>query len=180
MTNQSLAQGARSSLSLLFFRVYLPFAFGYFLSYLYRTVNAVISVDITRDLSLNAADLGLLTSAYYISFAAFQLPLGLLLDRYGPRRVHATLADGRRFWRAAVLVRQFAADAVSGARPDRHGRRRRPDGSLQGDLDLVSARALGPDQRLPSGLWRAWRHDRRRRRSNSRCTTPTGAASSWC
>lgn len=91
MTSQSVANGFRSSFSLLFFRVYLPFAFGYFLSYLYRTVNAVISVDITRDLSLNAADLGLLTSAYYVAFAAFQLPLGLLLDRFGPRRVHATL-----------------------------------------------------------------------------------------
>jgi MFS family permease len=91
MTNQTLAPGARTAFSVLFFRVYLPFAFGYFLSYLYRTVNAVISVDLTRDLSLTAADLGLLTSAYYISFAAFQLPLGLLLDRFGPRRVHATL-----------------------------------------------------------------------------------------
>lgn len=91
MSNQTLAQGARTGLSLLFFRVYLPFAFGYFLSYLYRTVNAVISKDVTRDLSLDAADLGLLTSAYFVSFAAFQLPLGLLLDRFGPRRVHAAL-----------------------------------------------------------------------------------------
>lgn len=91
MSNQTLSRGVRNSLSLLFFRVYLPFAFGYFLSYLYRTVNAVIQADLTADLGLNAADLGLLTSAYFISFAAFQLPLGLLLDRYGPRRVHATL-----------------------------------------------------------------------------------------
>ena len=33
----------------------------------------------------------MLTSAYFLSFAAFQLPLGVLLDRYGPRRVEATL-----------------------------------------------------------------------------------------
>ncbi len=91
MSNQTLANGARTGLSVLFFRVYLPFAFGYFLSYLYRTVNAVISEDVTRDLSLDAADLGLLTSAYFVSFAAFQLPLGLLLDRFGPRRVHSIL-----------------------------------------------------------------------------------------
>ena len=91
MTSSTPSQDARIGLSALIFRVYLPFALAYFLSYLYRTVNAVISVDLTEDLALNAADLGLLTSAYYISFAAFQLPLGLLLDRYGPRRVHATL-----------------------------------------------------------------------------------------
>ena len=70
---------------------FLPFAFGYFLSYLYRTVNAVIADDLTATVTLDAADLGLLTSAYFISFAAFQLPLGILLDRFGPRRVEAAL-----------------------------------------------------------------------------------------
>ena len=69
----------------------LPFACGYFLSYVYRTVNAVISSRLVDDLSLNATDLGLLTSVYFLTFALFQLPLGILLDRYGPRRVEAIL-----------------------------------------------------------------------------------------
>lgn len=72
-------------------RVFLPFAGGYYLSYLYRTVNAVISTELTRELGLRATDLGLLTSAYFFAFALFQLPLGILLDRYGPRRVDAGL-----------------------------------------------------------------------------------------
>jgi MFS family permease len=72
-------------------RVFLPFAAGYFLSYLLRNANAVIVPELTRDLSASAADLGLLTSAYLFAFGAFQLPLGLLLDRYGPRRVEAGL-----------------------------------------------------------------------------------------
>lgn len=72
-------------------RVFIPFAIGYFLSYLYRTVNAVIAPDLVRDLGLDPANLGLLTSAYFLSFAAFQLPLGVLLDRFGPRRVEAAL-----------------------------------------------------------------------------------------
>jgi len=71
--------------------VFLPFALGYCLSFLFRTVNAVIAEELTRDLGLGAASLGVLTSAYFISFAAFQLPLGILLDRYGPRRVEAAL-----------------------------------------------------------------------------------------
>lgn len=75
----------------LWVRVFLPFAAGYYLSYLLRTVNAVIAPDLTRELGLSAADLGLLTSAYLLTFAAFQIPLGLLLDRYGPRRVEAGL-----------------------------------------------------------------------------------------
>lgn len=77
-------------------RILLPFAAGYFLSYLYRTVNAVIAGDLTEDPTLgegglDAGALGLLTSAYFLTFAAAQLPLGILLDRYGPRRVEAAL-----------------------------------------------------------------------------------------
>ena len=71
--------------------VLLPFGLGYYLSYLYRTVNVVIAKPLAADLALSAADLGLLTSIYFIVFAAFQTPLGVLLDRYGPRRVQATL-----------------------------------------------------------------------------------------
>ena len=71
--------------------VFIPFALGYFLSYLFRVVNAVIAPDLTADLALNPAQLGLLTAAYFITFAAFQLPLGVLLDRYGPRRIEAFL-----------------------------------------------------------------------------------------
>ena len=70
---------------------FLPFAFGYFLSYVYRAVNAVIAEDLTTDLGVEAGLLGVLTAAYFITFAAFQLPLGVLLDRYGPRRVEASL-----------------------------------------------------------------------------------------
>ena len=72
-------------------RVFLPFAAGYYLSYFLRNVNAVIAPELTRELGIGAADLGLLTSAYLIAFGAFQLPLGILLDRYGPRRVNSTL-----------------------------------------------------------------------------------------
>jgi MFS family permease len=76
---------------LILWRVTLPFLAGYFVSYLYRSVNAIIGPDIARELGLSAAGLGLLTGIYFFSFALFQLPLGVLLDRYGPRRVNATL-----------------------------------------------------------------------------------------
>lgn len=72
-------------------RVFAPFAAGYYLSYLLRNVNAIIAPELTRELGVSAADLGLLTSAYLLAFGAFQLPLGILLDRYGPRRVEAAL-----------------------------------------------------------------------------------------
>ncbi|MEO6565827.1 MAG: MFS transporter [Casimicrobiaceae bacterium] len=74
-----------------FLPIYFAFAAGYLLSYLYRTVNAVISPDLVRDLSLDPASLGLLTSAYFLGFAAMQIPVGILLDRFGPRRVEPVL-----------------------------------------------------------------------------------------
>ncbi len=71
--------------------VWLPFACSYFLSYGLRNINAVLAPDLTRELALSATDLGFLTSAYFFAFALAQLPAGVLLDRYGPRRVNAAL-----------------------------------------------------------------------------------------
>jgi MFS family permease len=71
--------------------VFLPFVLGYYLSYVYRTINALISNQLTLELNIGPSDLGLLTSAYFLTFAALQLPLGMLLDRYGPRRIHSVL-----------------------------------------------------------------------------------------
>lgn len=71
--------------------VLLPFAAGYYLSYLFRTINALIAADLTAELGLGAADLGLLTSVYFLVFAAAQLPFGVLLDRHGPRTIQSAL-----------------------------------------------------------------------------------------
>lgn len=72
-------------------RVFLCFSSAYFLSYAFRAVNAVIAPDLLKDVGLQNADLGLLSSAYFLSFAALQLPLGIWLDKYGPRRTEAAL-----------------------------------------------------------------------------------------
>jgi type IV secretory pathway TrbF-like protein/sugar phosphate permease len=71
--------------------VFLPFAAGFYLSYLFRSINALISNDLTSALAIGAADLGLLTSVLLLTFAAAQVPIGVLLDRYGPRRVQSSL-----------------------------------------------------------------------------------------
>ena len=76
---------------MLWIRLFLPFAGAYFLSYHFRTANAVIGPVLSQELALGAADLGLLTSAYFLAFGAAQIPLGMLLDRFGARRVEAAL-----------------------------------------------------------------------------------------
>ncbi len=72
-------------------RVFFLFTLGYFLSYFYRSANAVLSKDLSQELGLGPGELGFMTSLFYLAFAAVQLPLGSLLDRLGPRRVTPAL-----------------------------------------------------------------------------------------
>ncbi len=71
--------------------LFLVFAAGYFLSYFLRSANAVLAPDLQRDAGLGAADLGLMTALFFGAYAAAQVPVGLLLDRWGPRGVAASL-----------------------------------------------------------------------------------------
>jgi MFS family permease len=70
-------------------RVFLAFAFAYFLSALIRAITATLSPTLTLELGLQASDLGLLAGGFFFGFALTQLPLGTWLDRHGPRTVIA-------------------------------------------------------------------------------------------
>lgn len=72
-------------------QIFVPFAAGYFFSFMLRNINAVVFPELVAAFDLGPDALGTLTSAYFFAFGAFQIPLGLLLDRYGPRRVNAGL-----------------------------------------------------------------------------------------
>lgn len=72
-------------------RMFLIFAAAYVLSYGFRSINAVIAEPLVKELGLSAGQLGLLASAYLLTFALMQLPVGIMLDRYGPRRTEACL-----------------------------------------------------------------------------------------
>ena len=72
-------------------RMVWPFGLAYAMSYALRTINAVLAPNLVDELSLSASELGLLASAYFLSFALMQIPLGAWLDRDGPRRVESLL-----------------------------------------------------------------------------------------
>ena len=72
-------------------RVFLPFAAGCYLAFLFRTINALIASPLASEFGLGAGDLGLLTSVYFLVFAAAQIPVGIVLDRDGPRRIQSAL-----------------------------------------------------------------------------------------
>jgi MFS family permease len=90
MTARQLAADLAANANLIL-RVFLPFVTGYYLSYLFRTIQAVMASSLATELGLSAGDLGLLTSVYFLTFAAAQIPIGMMLDRYGPKRVQGTL-----------------------------------------------------------------------------------------
>jgi nitrate/nitrite transporter NarK len=73
------------------FRVLFLFTAAYFLSYFYRSANAIIAPDLSLEIGLTAAQLGLITSLFFASFALVQLPLGSALDAWGPRFVTSGL-----------------------------------------------------------------------------------------
>jgi MFS family permease len=64
---------------------------GFLLSLFYRVSMAVISPQLTSELSLSSSELSLLAAAFFYAFAALQIPLGLALDRIGPRHTMGVL-----------------------------------------------------------------------------------------
>ncbi len=75
--------------ALFFVTIVMPFSAGYALSYVFRTINALLADELGTELRLSPAELGFLTSTYFLAMALVQLPLGVMLDRYGPRRVQS-------------------------------------------------------------------------------------------
>ena len=82
-------------------------------------VNAVLAPTLVAEFGLSASGLGLLSSMYFFSFALCQLPVGVAMDRYGPRRVNAALllvaaAGGAWFAHAETAATAMAARALIG------------------------------------------------------------------
>ena len=67
--------------------VFFVFACGYFLSCLLRSITATLSPLLSTEFNLTAGYLGLLAGGYFLGFASMQIPLGYLLDSYGPKKI---------------------------------------------------------------------------------------------
>lgn len=84
---ETLQARARASLTLIF----ALFAAGYFLSFCFRSVGPLIAPDLMRELDLDAGQLGLLASVYFLTFTLAQPVIGIAMDRHGPARINAAL-----------------------------------------------------------------------------------------
>jgi sugar phosphate permease len=59
------------------------------LSMFYRSAIAVLTPDLMRDVPMDIGALGLVSAAFFYTYALFQIPGGLLLDRFSPAKVMA-------------------------------------------------------------------------------------------
>jgi predicted MFS family arabinose efflux permease len=64
-----------------------PLALLYGVSQFLRNALGVIGPDIAQELSLSATALGLLSSLFFLAFVVTQIPLGIAIDRFGPKKV---------------------------------------------------------------------------------------------
>ncbi len=61
--------------------------FFYFYQFIIRTSPSYMTDDLMQAFQIQGLTLGVLTSFYYYAYSPMQIPLGLMLDRFGPRRV---------------------------------------------------------------------------------------------
>ncbi len=113
----------------------------FFLSQFYRVTNAVIAPQLLNDLLIDTMGLGLLSASFFYAFALTQIPIGLLLDKIGPRSMMTTLSAMGIFgaiifsWADSMTLgvtggfsqgtRYFDANALSGCFPGTGGLQRR-------------------------------------------------------
>jgi len=85
----------------------------YLVGFFHRVAPAVITRELAAEFELGAAALGNLSALYFYSYVAIQVPTGMLVDRYGPRRILALGAAGAAA--GALLFAGAQAFALVGA-----------------------------------------------------------------
>ena len=114
----------------------------YIVSQFLRNSIGVIAPNLAEELGLSPAEIGLLSSAYFLAFAAVQIPVGMALDRFGPR---ICLMVGAAVTVIGAIVFATAANpACSDRRPrlargsERQARWCRRSRSMPGDFRRIA------------------------------------------
>lgn len=74
-----------------FFYIMFVLCAGYTVSQFLRTSIGVLSPTLMYDFNINPNNMGLLGGVFFLSFAIFQIPAGILIDKYGPRKVMSAI-----------------------------------------------------------------------------------------
>ena len=64
--------------------------FGY--AFIQRVAPSIMTTELMRDFAVGGAALGSLSAFYFWTYASIQLPVGILTDRFGPRKLMSVAA----------------------------------------------------------------------------------------
>ena len=81
----------------------------FLLSQIYRYATTVIAPEIAREFGLSPGALGGVGAAFFFTFAAMQIPAGIMIDRWGARRVIAAM---QVFAVAGLVLASLAPTAI--------------------------------------------------------------------
>jgi MFS family permease len=81
----SVPTGAINPLSAIALAVVATLGLLYVVSQFLRNSVGVIAPNLATEIGLTPIEIGTLSSVYFLAFAATQLPLGVALDRFGPK-----------------------------------------------------------------------------------------------
>ena len=77
-----------------------------------RSTMAIGGPAISKDLGLNASDMGIIFSGFGWAYVLMQIPGGMLLDRFGSRMVYAVALT---FWSLFTFLQGFVGFLAGGA-----------------------------------------------------------------
>jgi ACS family D-galactonate transporter-like MFS transporter len=98
---QKNATGSTARRSKARYQILALLAVGTMINYLDRTVLGIAAPQLTKELGINAAMMGLLFSVFSWSYVAAQIPGGLFLDRFGSK---LTYFLSMTFWSLCTLA----------------------------------------------------------------------------
>lgn len=147
---------------------------GYVISYIDRTAITLALGHIGEDFNVGPAELGIVLSAFYLGYAAMQIPGGWLADKYGSKRVIVvsivlwsvfTIMTGLAWSLASLLIIRFLFGLGEGSYPssamkgvaESYARHARPKMTgLMTSSNYVGS-FIAPLIIAPLILWLGWR-----------------------
>ncbi len=89
MISYKEASTSLSSDRLLPWKIWACGSFFYFFQFILRISPSIITEDLMRHFNVQSYSLGVLSAFFYNAYALMQVPIGMIVDRFGPRKILA-------------------------------------------------------------------------------------------
>lgn len=90
-TDVTSTRDERGQGKLAFVLVLVPLLMSFSLSQFYRSAQALLADSLRGELGVTPEQLGLISGSFHFAFALMQIPVGVMLDRYGPRKTNGIM-----------------------------------------------------------------------------------------